>query len=101
MTTLDIDGSASTGRQYYQYKVAHTGAIDADLTTGSASYDAVIAAFLETVASTLPVGSNAMPGAVTVPRPTVLLGPPNTLASGLLGSGAPMFSTIDAQRFNR
>jgi hypothetical protein len=52
MTALDINGSASAGRQYYQYKVSQTAAIDGDLTTSSSvTYDAVIAAFLETASS--------------------------------------------------
>jgi hypothetical protein len=40
--------SGNVGKQYYQYKVTHTGAIDGDFTTtNSVAYDGVIAAFLE------------------------------------------------------
>lgn len=49
MSTLNISGSAGAGRQFYQYKTGHTGAIDGDFTTtNSVSFDCVIAAFLET-----------------------------------------------------
>lgn len=48
MTALNNTGSCCGGRQYFQYKVGHTGAIDGDFTTtNSVAFDAVIAAFLE------------------------------------------------------
>lgn len=47
-TALNIDGLATTNRQFYAYKAGHTGAITpTHTTTTTASSDAVVAAFLE------------------------------------------------------
>jgi len=62
-TGLNIDAGASTNRQIYAYKAAHTGAINVThTTTNSVSSDAVVAAFLETAGSSTPAFRTALLG---------------------------------------
>jgi hypothetical protein len=91
MTALTNTASIASdflGKQYYQYKVGHTGAIDGDFTTAdSVAFDGVIAAFLESEGEaetiTLDKWQNTMPAAHKRVHGVVTSGltPPNRFGS--------------------